>query len=200
MYTTPGTVTQEGETVPVRPSRSCYGNLDVVIPCVMYVSLLLPSNYAPSMYTGSHIIHFSSAFRCSLHEVQGPPRNCKFFETHQMVTSSCWQHASRSQFFHTDWAHFNYHQSLFTDVCVCGLNFQLLGKRMENVGIRLYNKLPDHTEKLDNFKSLKRELETFLLHRAVYSVDEFMSFCSYVGCESVRALSLVILTRFHLCW
>jgi hypothetical protein len=70
---------------------------------------------------------------------------------------------------------------------------------MENVGIRLYNKLPDHTEKLDNFKSLKRELETFLLHRAVYSVDEFMSFCSYVGCESVRALSLVILTRFHLC-
>jgi len=31
-------------------------------------------------------------------------------------------------------------------------------------------------KKPDNFKSFKRELKSFLLHHAFYSVDEFMSF------------------------
>ena len=63
---------------------------------------------------------------------------------------------------------------------------------MENMGIRVYNKVP-----VDNFRSFKSEFKVFLLHHAVYSVDECMSFLSYVRCESVRALSLVVLTRFH---
>jgi hypothetical protein len=30
VHTTPGSVTQEGEILPERPSRRCYGNLNVV--------------------------------------------------------------------------------------------------------------------------------------------------------------------------
>jgi len=44
-----------------------------------------------------------------------------------------------------------------------------------------------HKIKLDNFKSFKRELKSFLLQNASYSVDEFMSFWSYVDCK-VREL------------
>jgi hypothetical protein len=32
---------------------------------------------------------------------------------------------------------------------------------MENMGIRLYNKEPDDTKKLDSFKSFKREFKKF---------------------------------------
>jgi len=45
---------------------------------------------------------------------------------------------------------------------------------MVNVGITLYHTVPDHVKKLDNFKSFKRELISFLLLHAFYSVDEFL--------------------------
>jgi hypothetical protein len=46
-----------------------------------------------------------------------------------------------------------------------------------NMGIRLYNKVPDHKKrKLEESKLFKRELRSFLLQHAFYSMDEFISY------------------------
>ena len=43
-----------------------------------------------------------------------------------------------------------------------------------NVGIKLYNKLPN-IKRLDNIQEFKRRLKYFLLQHIFYSVDEYMS-------------------------
>ena len=50
------------------------------------------------------------------------------------------------------------------------------------VGIRVYNKGPDHIQKLDQNKSSNRELRSFLLQREYYSVDEHMSYFLHLDC------------------
>jgi hypothetical protein len=45
-----------------------------------------------------------------------------------------------------------------------------------NMGISLYNKVPDQIKQKENFKSFKKDLRSFLLKQSFYSVDEFMSF------------------------
>jgi len=44
-----------------------------------------------------------------------------------------------------------------------------------NAGIKLYNKLPNTTKRLDNTQEFKRRLKYFLLQHVFYSVDECMS-------------------------
>jgi hypothetical protein len=45
-----------------------------------------------------------------------------------------------------------------------------------NMGIRLYNNVPDLIKKLEKNKLFKRETRSFLLQHAFYSVDEFISY------------------------
>ena len=44
-----------------------------------------------------------------------------------------------------------------------------------NVGIKLYNKLPNTIKRLDKIEEFKRRLKYFLLQHIFYSVDEYMS-------------------------
>jgi DNA-binding transcriptional regulator/RsmH inhibitor MraZ len=47
-------------------------------------------------------------------------------------------------------------------------------KSVINVGIRLYNKVAMHIKKLEEYKPYKRELKSFLIDHAFYSVKEFL--------------------------
>jgi hypothetical protein len=62
------------------------------------------------------------------------------------------------------------------DLRVQYCNTALFRKSVVNMGIKLYNKVPDHIKMRDNFGSFKRDLKSFLLQHSVYSVDEFMAF------------------------
>jgi hypothetical protein len=44
-----------------------------------------------------------------------------------------------------------------------------------NVGIKLFNKLPDTIKRLEKVQEFKRRLKYFLLQHIFYSVDECMS-------------------------
>jgi hypothetical protein len=44
-----------------------------------------------------------------------------------------------------------------------------------NMGISLYNKVPDEIKLRENFNSFKKELKSFLLKDSFYSVDELIS-------------------------
>jgi hypothetical protein len=48
--------------------------------------------------------------------------------------------------------------------------------RMINIGISLYNKVPDEIKLKENFNSFKKDLKSFVLKHSFYSVGEFMSF------------------------
>jgi len=44
-----------------------------------------------------------------------------------------------------------------------------------NVGVKLYNKLPNTIKRLEKIEEFKRRLKYFLLQHIFYSVDEYMS-------------------------
>jgi len=44
-----------------------------------------------------------------------------------------------------------------------------------NMGTKLYNKMPGYIKEMVNYKVYMKELKSFLLHRAFYSVEEFVS-------------------------
>jgi len=44
-----------------------------------------------------------------------------------------------------------------------------------NMGIKLYNKLPNTIKRLDKMQEFKRRLQYFLMQHTFYSVDEYMS-------------------------
>jgi len=48
-------------------------------------------------------------------------------------------------------------------------------KSVINTGTKLYNKMPGYLKEMDNSEVFKRELKSFLLHHAFYSVEEFVS-------------------------
>ena len=52
-------------------------------------------------------------------------------------------------------------------------NTALYQKSIMNMGIKLYNKLPIRIKQLDTYKSFKKEVKTFLVHNAVYTIEEF---------------------------
>jgi hypothetical protein len=55
-------------------------------------------------------------------------------------------------------------------------NRDIFRKSVVNRGMKLFNKMPDYIKKLDKDKVFKRELRSFLLQQAFYSVDEYMSY------------------------
>jgi hypothetical protein len=59
------------------------------------------------------------------------------------------------------------------DLHVQQCNTTLYQKSVLNMGIKLYNKLPIEIKQLDTYKSFKKEVKTFLAHKAVYTIEEF---------------------------
>jgi hypothetical protein len=52
----------------------------------------------------------------------------------------------------------------------------LFKKSMINMGISLYNKVPDQIKSRENFNSFKKRLKSFLLKQSCCSLAEFMLF------------------------
>jgi len=44
------------------------------------------------------------------------------------------------------------------------------------MGNKLFDKLPIQIKQLDNYKGLKRDVKTFLLHSSFYTTEEFLHF------------------------
>jgi hypothetical protein len=55
-------------------------------------------------------------------------------------------------------------------------NTVLYQKSVVNMGIKLFNKLPIQIKQLDNYKSFKREVKTFLVQNSFYTIEEFLNF------------------------
>jgi hypothetical protein len=51
----------------------------------------------------------------------------------------------------------------------------LYQKSVVNMGIKLFNRLPITIKQLDNYKNFKREVKTFLVHNAFYTIEEFLN-------------------------
>jgi hypothetical protein len=49
-------------------------------------------------------------------------------------------------------------------------------KRVNNLGTKLYNKLPNYLKNLENSKLFKKQLKAFLLQQTFYSVNEYLSY------------------------
>jgi hypothetical protein len=64
-------------------------------------------------------------------------------------------------------------QELNLHVQVCRTN--ALNKGVTNMGLKLYNKLPNKIRKVEKMRKFKRELRSYLLTHTFYSVDEYMS-------------------------
>jgi hypothetical protein len=53
-------------------------------------------------------------------------------------------------------------------------NTNLYKKSVINMGIRLYNKVPNNIQKIEDYKPCKIKLKAFLTEHAFYSLDEFL--------------------------
>jgi hypothetical protein len=69
----------------------------------------------------------------------------------------------------------NYNTRSKLNLHVNQCNTVLLKKGVINIGISLYNKVPEQIKSKINLNSFKRNLKSFLLEQSMYSVDEFMS-------------------------
>ena len=72
----------------------------------------------------------------------------------------------------------HYHNTMTNmDLRIKSCNTNLYKKKsVINMGIRLYNKVPIHIKKLEEYKSYKRELKSFLINHAFYSIEEFLCY------------------------
>jgi hypothetical protein len=52
----------------------------------------------------------------------------------------------------------------------------IFNKSVNNLGTKLYNKLPNYLKNLENCKFFKKQLKAFLLQQIFYSVDEYLSY------------------------
>jgi hypothetical protein len=48
-------------------------------------------------------------------------------------------------------------------------------KNVINMGIKLFNKLPVQIKQFDKYKSFKKDVKTFLVHNAFYTIEEFFA-------------------------
>jgi hypothetical protein len=48
-------------------------------------------------------------------------------------------------------------------------------KSVINMGIKPFNKLPMQIKQLDKYKSFKKEVKSFLVHNAFYTIEEFFA-------------------------
>ena len=52
---------------------------------------------------------------------------------------------------------------------------KVYNKSVINMGTKFYNNMPGYTKEMDNYKAFKKELKSFLLYHAFYSVEEYVS-------------------------
>jgi hypothetical protein len=52
----------------------------------------------------------------------------------------------------------------------------LFKRSVINRGIELYSKVPNKIKNMESFPIFKRELKSFLLNHAFYTIDEFIGF------------------------
>jgi hypothetical protein len=90
----------------------------------------------------------------------------------------------------------NYDTLRKLDLHVQFCNTDLFRRSAVNTRIRLCNKVPDHIHKLEKNKLFERELRSFLLQHAFYSVDEFISYWLHVYCVSMWAQEVVYIYLF----
>jgi hypothetical protein len=85
----------------------------------------------------------------------------------------------------------NYNTRRKLNLHVQYFNTVLFKKNVMNMGISLYNKVPDQIKQKDNFNSFKKGVRSFVLKHSFYSVDEFMSF---------KVLSVSVLFFYYIMW
>jgi hypothetical protein len=61
-------------------------------------------------------------------------------------------------------------------IYISNLEIQIPIKSVINMGIQFYNKVPININKLEEYKPHKRELKSFVIDHAFYSVEEFLCY------------------------
>jgi hypothetical protein len=72
--------------------------------------------------------------------------------------------------------HNHYKQKKKLNLHLQHCNTVLFKKTVINMGISLYNKVPDQIKLREYFNLFKKDIKSFLLNHSLYSVEEFMSF------------------------
>jgi hypothetical protein len=60
------------------------------------------------------------------------------------------------------------------DIHIQSYKTDLYKRRVVNRDSKLYNKLPDYIKEIESYKTFSKELKSFLLWHAIYSVEEFV--------------------------
>jgi len=61
------------------------------------------------------------------------------------------------------------------DIHVQSHKIDLYKQSVINLGTKLYDKMSGYIKEIVNYKAFKKELKSFLLHHAFYSVEKFVS-------------------------
>jgi len=61
------------------------------------------------------------------------------------------------------------------DIHIQVYSTDLFKRSVINMVTKLYNKLPGYIKGIDSFRTLKKELKSFLLLHTFYSVEEFVA-------------------------
>ena len=61
------------------------------------------------------------------------------------------------------------------DIHIQSYKTDLYKRRVVNMGSKLYNKLPDYIKEIESYKTFRKELKSFLLRHAFYSVEKFVA-------------------------
>jgi hypothetical protein len=59
---------------------------------------------------------------------------------------------------------------------VSSVGLIFLKKSVNNMGVKFYNKLPNHLWPLENIQLFRKKLNFFLLQQTFYSIDEYLSY------------------------
>jgi hypothetical protein len=62
-----------------------------------------------------------------------------------------------------------------TDIHIQSYKADLYKRSVINMGSKLYNKLPDNIKEIESYKTFRKQLKSFLLRHAFYSVEEFVA-------------------------
>ena len=61
------------------------------------------------------------------------------------------------------------------DIHIQSYKTDLYKRSVINMGSKLYNKLPDYIKEIESYKTFRKQLKSFLLRHAFYSVEEFVA-------------------------
>jgi len=74
---------------------------------------------------------------------------------------------------------YNYHVNKYDtrsshDLHVSGCTTSLYQNSVLNMGVKLYNKLPEKIKRLHTLNNFKKELQSILLQKTFYTVEEYL--------------------------